>query len=161
MDIQVGVNSYMTLEEANTIVASSYKSASKERTYWNSLSDDDKSILLVNATDKVDRPDFIYRGKTAYGDQEMQWPRNIAGKVVEAPFSIKKGLILQMLYDELESTTDEYKLKEMGVKSFADGGGARIEFADTSASVSNSIKNKVGVNKNIWNSYFKEWSMIV
>lgn len=161
MDIIVNENSYMTLEEANEIIASSYLSTSKEREYWNSLSDDDKSILLINATEAVDRKTFCYIGVLRDSNQSMQWPRVIHGKETDVPWSIKKGLLLQMMNNQMDESTSEYKLKEMGVKSFADGGGGKIEFANSSDSVSNMSKNKLGISKNIWSKYFKEWSYII
>jgi hypothetical protein len=49
----------------------------------------------------------------------------------------------------------------MGVKSFADGGGAKIEFASASDSVSSTSLNNIGISKDIWRIYFNEWSYIV
>lgn len=160
-ELIVGTNSYMTLEEANELVSSSYLSSSKEREYWNSLSDDDKTILIINATDKVDIQQMCYIGIKRDSKQNMEWPRVIHGKETECPWSIKKGLILQLLTDKMEEQTSEFKLKEMGVKSFADGGGGKIEFANSSDSVSNMSRNKLSISKNIWSSYFKEWSHII
>ena len=161
MQLIVGENSYMTLEEANTLIASMYLSTSKEREFWDALNDENKSVLISNATYVVDNPEFLYKGIKAQTDQTMQWPRVINYKTVEAPDSIKRGLLLQMFSDFNTANSDEGKLIELGVKSFTDGGGAKIEFASASDSISSSLKNKNGINKKIWRTYFSEWSRIV
>lgn len=162
MNLVVGENSYMTLDEANNIISSSLLSTSMEHQFWDGLSDDDKCVLIINYTEVVDKQEFMYKGKKVNNSQKMEWPRVICGNNTDAPLSIKKGLLLNLLRDNTIENTDEGKLISMGVKSFADGGGARIEFADAGTSASNEYtKNLFGVYRKIWRTYFSEWSLII
>lgn len=154
-------NSYMTLEEANGIISQLFLSSSKERVFWDTLSDDDKTVLILNATEKFDIPQMVYIGLKVSSTQNMEWPRLISGVNKECPNSIKRGLLKQMFMDYFDSQSDESKLIELGVKSFADGGGAKIEFANASDSLSTTLKNKIGISKKIWRTYFAEWSKII
>lgn len=161
MGLIVYENSYMTLEEANDIVSKSFLSSSKERQFWDGLTDSDKEILIINATDQVDVQQSAFRGNKVNSKQNMEWPRVINGNNTDTPYSIKKGILLNIIKQNLLSMTDEGKLIAMGVKSFADGGGAKIEFNTESTSSSEWITNKVGIFKNIWKTYFSDWSYIV
>lgn len=161
MSLIVGENSYMTVAEADAFIQQMFLSTSAEREYWSSLSDDDKEILLMNMTQQVDIPLMMYKGSKVSSDQDMEWPRVINGKTVECPNSIKMGMLKQLFYNHFASVSEEYKLKNMGVKSFADGGGAKIEFASASDSVSSTSLNNIGISKDIWRIYFNEWSYIV
>lgn len=162
-DLIVYKNSYMTLEEANTIISSSFLSSSKEKQFWDNLSDDDKKILILNSTEIVDKPSFCYLGKKNSSEQNMEWPRVIHGQYTDTPYSIKKGLILQLISDnnvENNDTAEIDMLAGKGIKSFADGGGAKIEFDSSSSAFKNNSKNNLGILNKIWNIYFKNWSYI-
>lgn len=158
MELIVNENSYMTLEEANSIVENSFISSSKEWQFWNNLSDNDKRILIINCTELVDRSCFLYKGIKQSNFQNMQWPRIINNKIVNVPYSLKKGIVLNIINESINNNTQEGELINIGVKSFADGGGARIEFKDN---INKFDKNSFGVYKYIWKQYFAEWSMII
>ena len=163
-DLIIYENSYMTLEEANEIIFSSFLSSSSERQFWNSLSDDDKKILIINNTELVDKPSMCYFGKKNSNEQSMEWPRVIQGQYTDTPYSIKKGLLLQLLNDNTSENNDAAEIDMLagkGIKRFADGGGASIEFDNSSAAFKNNSKNGVGIVYKIWNTYFKNWSYIV
>lgn len=154
MELVIGQNSYMTVAEADEIVTSNFISTSTERKLWNSLDEADKAVIIVSTTTKYDTDAMIYKGSKASRDQKLQFPRNIHNRVVECPDTIKIGLILQALNDLIADSSEEADLKLQGIKSFADGSGAKIEFSETS-------KNSVcGLNRNIWHRYFSVWSMI-
>lgn len=159
MSLITNENSYVTLDEANDIVNKSFLSNSSERQYWDGLTDDDKEILILNQMDKIENIKWL--GFKRDSKQKLNWPRVIHQINYECPWSIKKGIVLQMIQDSLEESTSEYKLKEMGVKSFADGGGGRIEFANSSDNISSISKNKLGISEIIWTKYFKEWSILI
>lgn len=160
MDLIVGVNSYMTLEEANNLVASMFLSSSKERTLWSSLSDDDKAVLIIDKTSEIDIDQMLYIGKRT---GSMQWPRIKCcnNEIINCPDSIKRGLLLQLFNDYFVASSEESNLINLGVKSFADGGGARIEFFNKNESISDTYKNSVGISKKIWRSYFSPWSLLI
>ncbi len=51
--IIVGVNSYISLATADSIVQATYLSIDKERAIWNALSNDDKETLIITYTAKL------------------------------------------------------------------------------------------------------------
>lgn len=152
--VVVGQNSYVTVTEADEIIASRFMSISKERKLWDSLSEDDKDILIVSTTEKYDNNTMLYKGIKKDVKQALQFPRIINSKLVDCPETIKAGLIMQCIKDLIADSSEEESLKNIGVKSFADGSGARIEFSDKATSNSLNIDNK------IWKQYFSAWSMI-
>lgn len=154
MGLVVGQNSYVTVAEADEIITSRFMSISNERKLWNSLSEEDKGILIVTTTEKYDNNSMLYKGIKKDVKQALQFPRIINSKLVDCPETIKAGLIMQCIKDLIADSSEEESLKNIGVKSFADGSGARIEFSDKATSNSLNIDNK------IWKQYFSAWSMI-
>lgn len=154
MGLIVGQNSYVTVAEADEIIASRFMSISNERKLWNSLSEEDKSILIVTTTEKYDNNSMLYKGIKKDVKQALQFPRIINSKLVDCPETIKAGLIMQCIKDLIADSSEEESLKNIGVKSFADGSGARIEFSDKATCNSLNIDNK------IWRQYFSAWSLI-
>lgn len=152
MSIVVGQNSYMTVADADLIVSSRFMSISKERKLWDSLSEEDKDILIVSTTEKYDNNTMMYKGVKKDTEQALQFPRIINNKEVECPEAIKAGLIMQCIKDLIADSSEEESLKNIGIKSFADGSGARIEFSDTSTS------NVINIDNKIWKQYFSDWS---
>lgn len=153
-------NSYVTLEEANELVTKMYLSTSKERTIWSNLSDDDKEILILNTMDIVDRPQLLYIGTKVDSNQDLEWPRVINGVSKQVPDSIKRGMMKQLFINNDISNSKYQELINNNIKSYADGGGAKIEFATLNDSLNTSFKNNTGISKNIWKSYFQQWSKI-
>lgn len=154
MELVVGQNSYMTVTEADEIITSNFISTSTERKLWNSLDESDKAVIISSTTNKYDSDSMLYKGSKVSKEQKLQFPRNIHNSVVECPDTIKIGLILQAINDLRADSSEEADLKLQGIKSFADGSGAKIEFSETS-------KNSVcGLDRNIWHRYFSMWSMI-
>lgn len=152
MEIIVGQNSYVTVAEADEIIASRFMSISNERKLWNSLSEEDKGILIVTTTEKYDNDNMMYKGTKVAIEQALQFPRIINSKMVDCPETIKAGLIMQCIKDLIADNSEEESLKNMGVKSFADGSGARIEFNDSGRS------NVMNIDNKIWKHYFSAWS---
>lgn len=152
MSIVVGQNSYMTVADADLIVSSRFMSISKERKLWDSLSEEDKDILIVSTTEKYDNNTMMYKGIKKDTEQALQFPRIINNKEVDCPETIKTGLIVQCIKDLIADSSEEESLKNIGIKSFADGSGARIEFSDTSTS------NVINIDNKIWKQYFSDWS---
>jgi len=153
-------DTYMTLQEANELISKMYISTSKERVFWESLSDADKETLISSFTLSIDNESMLYRGRKAEPSQDMQFPRIIDGHYTDVPYSIKQGILSQMLRNNLLKNSDFSELRENGVKSFADGGGGKIEFADISNVNKNNLDNSIGINNKIWNSYFADWSLL-
>lgn len=155
MELVVGVNSYFDIAEADTIVHSKFLSTNKLRKLWDELNNEDKIILIISAHEQYDSDQMLYKGKKVNNEQSLQFPRYIHNEVVECPEVIKTGLIIQSLYDISESFNEELELKDSGIKSFADGSGARIEF-DTE----HTVKTNNNINNKVWSKYFSGYSMI-
>ena len=68
-----GVDSYVTLEEANSIAAATSLSSDKAYQKWNSLSDSDKEVLLRNSCRDINALKFDGRRKNL--SQKLEFPR--------------------------------------------------------------------------------------
>ena len=127
MEFEIGINTYITLEEANSIIEDEFDTDSKEYTLWNELDDKGKKRLILKATRISEK--LVYLGYRYDTCQTMAWPRNINFKKYEIPYEVKLGIIKQGLKDAIDKSTKEYKLKEHGIKRYAVN-GASVEFVD-------------------------------
>lgn len=150
MELIVGENSYMSLEEANSIIENELLDSDEEYTTWNSLSDDNKTKLIVKGTRLIDT--IPWKG-TKYNliVGSLQWPRLINNQLVDCPDSIKLGLLQQVLLDYSNKGKQENKLLEMGVKSYS------INKASISFSDKNTKKLENGIYIDIFNESFRNW----
>lgn len=73
MALEVGVNSYVTLEEADAIVADSFMSSNELAVNWSTLSDNDKSAVLNKSRQSIDNLKLDGRRKTT--SQRLEFPR--------------------------------------------------------------------------------------
>lgn len=64
---------YVTIEEANQYISTHYLSTSPIRLQWESLSDEDKAVLLLNSCEALDR--LVLPGRKASVTQEHAFPR--------------------------------------------------------------------------------------
>ena len=155
MELVVGQNSYITLAEANDIVASNFISTSSEKKLWDSLDDNDKAVIIVSTTTKYDTDAMCYIGYKDDVNQKLQFPRVLNnGEIVECPDTIKIGLILQALKDLQTDNSEEAELISKGVTSY------KIKDASISLSADmiNSNKHESGLNFDIWKLYFEKYS---
>lgn len=151
MQFEVNVNTYMTVEEADSIIEDIYFEDDVEREYWESLDDVGKQRLILRGTKIIDTLPFL--GVQYPGFQNMKWPRLITFRYVECPYDVKVAIVLQSIKDILNSKKDEYNLLELGVKSYSIK-GASISFADTGI---NTGKLSNGVYDTIYNEYLSKW----
>ena len=150
----------MTLEEANDIVSSVFLSSSDEITYWNSLSDNDKKILISNITSEMEGYNMQWLGAKYDRTQHMEWPRIISRQMVECPYMIKVGLIKQIMDNNKNSNSLLNTYKNNGIKSINDGGGASISFMSNSE-MNKDSKKVNGFNYYIFNSCFSKYSYVI
>jgi hypothetical protein len=151
--IEIGINSYFTLDEANKIIKTLI-STDPAVEIWNNLSDDDKECLILNVTEEYDNTECYYRGHKVDSNQTLQFPRYINGNIIECPSKIKKGLLLQGLRALKLDNTEEAQMREQGIVSFSDGSGAKVEFSDSFIDK----QSGTGIYNDIWNKYFREYS---
>ena len=75
MVLEVGINSYLTVEEADILVSNNLDDDSEDRLEWNKLSTDSKEKLLIKGTRLVDK--LPYLGIKYNPSSELSWPRII------------------------------------------------------------------------------------
>lgn len=161
MELKVGCNSYMTMDEVNEYINSNYASATPERKAWEALNDDDKAVTIIKSTRLVDRDSMLYVGRKVDKFQKMQFPRDVPSlcgvHTLNCPDEIKEGIILIALRELVYSDTEEMNMINKGIKSFSDGGGLSMSF-NTSDSI---IGKKVnGISIDIFNGYFAGYSLV-
>lgn len=90
--LNVGVDSYVTLEEANELISSYFTSSDKAFIKWNELSDNDKEVLLRSSCRDINALKF--EGRRASIGQKLEFPR------VESSFSgYGTVLYISQIYD--------------------------------------------------------------
>jgi hypothetical protein len=146
MILEVGVNSYLTVEEADNLVSNNLDDDSEDSLEWNKLSTDSKEKLLIKGTRLVDK--LPYLGVKYNPSSKLNWPRMININKKECPDDVKLGLICQMIKSRRNSSKQELKLQELGVKDYKIK-NASITFADK-----NNTKADCGIYKDIFDEYF-------
>ena len=156
MSLIIGTNAYADVNAYDDLIASRFMSTNPIRVFWESLSNEDKECLIVGSTLKYDRDSFNYKGYKQDRTQPLQFPRLLnSDDVISCPDNIKLGIVLQGCKDALSEGTTEGEMYENGIKSFADGTGARIEFASSSDGLAAKTSN--GINRDIWMNYFDDY----
>lgn len=151
MDLIVGENTYMSLDEANEII--NYLLPCDEKTIWEQMKNEEKESIIVGSTFLYDNNKMEYKGNKVNEDQSLQFPRNINNKIVECPKDIKIGLLLLGLNNVKNNNSKEYKLREQGVTKYKIN-HAEIDFKDKDLN----DKNSIGIYTKIWYEYFDEYS---
>lgn len=151
MMLTVDTNSYMSLEEANTIVENELLDTSNEYTVWNSLSENNKTKLIIKGTRIIDSIPFRGVKYNISKVGELQWPRLINNELIECPPEVKIAIIRQVLRDYTNSSKQETQLQEMGVKSYSIN-KASISFGDK-----NSTKLDNGIYNDIYFELLRKW----
>ena len=96
-------DSYVTVLEADA-----YHSIRPSATTWAALSEPDKAMRLVAATDYIDSQ-FQYSGKKTDAEQVREFPRN--GKA-EVPQAVKKAVFELALQSDLTANPEQSVKKE-------------------------------------------------
>lgn len=166
MELIVGTNCYTDIEQANELIREYMLSTNPIRVMWESLQDNDKKTIILNTTMKYDNDAILYKGRKQSKDQSLQFPRiENCSDVVECPDRIKIGLLIQGIKEliaEQSESGDFSILQSSGVKSFADGSGARIEFASANEMVgNNNVRNELGLYNSVFKTYFKQYTLYV
>lgn len=150
MIFEVGVNTYMTVEEADSIVEDEFDSTEEEYDIWQSLDTASKQRVILKGTRAISG--LIWRGIQYHGYQQMAWPRLIQYRYVECPYEVKVGILKQSLKDRVNGAKQESKLQELGVKSYSIK-GASITFNDNV----DQSKLSNGVYDSVYREYFEKW----
>ena len=162
MELQVNVNCYADIAEYDELISNNFMSSNPVRKFWESLEVGDKKSLIIGSTSKYDKEDFFYKGRKQDISQPLQFPRYLGkDEVFNCPDKVKLGIILTACRDTMSEGSTEAEMRLNGVKSFADGTGARIEFGEASSVSSEAVKTSEGVYKDIWNEYFQEYTLLI
>lgn len=154
MELVVGQNSYMTVAEADELIQ--YLPFNDScRKLWESLENNEKTSVIISSTFMYDKDSMEYNGIKKNKEQNLQFPRIYNDNEIECPFDIKLGLLVIGLLDISNNDSEEESLRKSGVKSFADGSGAKIDFVEN---FKTTHENSVGIDKDIWKRYFEKYS---
>ena len=118
MALVIGENSYVTLEEAQNIVENELYSDSSEYTLWESLSDKDKEIICKKGTLAINSLEFI--GRRLVWKTKLKFPRVIDG-IEQIPEEIKIAAVINGIKDKIETSSEQYKMIDNGIKSMTVG----------------------------------------
>lgn len=158
----VGENSFISLSEANDIMSDNYMSTSKELTWWNGLSDSDKSVVVLSATNKLNNETLMWIGQRVDDNQSLAFPRLDKRNGIEYDIdsTFKLG-IMELVINDNKALFNEFdKLKVSGVTSFADGGGMSIKFSENSVNKNVVENSNIGIPNNIFRTYFIKYSYL-
>ena len=72
-ELQVNINSYVSLEEAEKYIETFYTSTSAERTKWGELNEDDKKVVLLSSARALNN--LRYKGQKKISGQPLAFPR--------------------------------------------------------------------------------------
>ena len=154
MELVVGENTYITLEEANELIQ--YLPFNNScRKIFESLNDDEKTSVIISSTFMYDTDSMEYIGIKKNKEQSLQFPRIYKDNEIDCPFYVKLGLLILGLSDISSNDSEEESLRKVGIKSFADGSGAKMEFIEN---FKTTHVNSIGIDKDIWKKYFSEYS---
>lgn len=152
MEFVVGKNTYMSVEEADSIIDEIYFEDEEEYKIWSTLDETGKQRLILKGTKLIDRLPFL--GLQYPGYQSMKWPRLIQYQYIDCPHDVKIAILKQVLKEKIHHSTQEHSLQELGVKSYSIK-GASISFTDSSTN-GNKLSN--GVYSDIFNEYLVRWT---
>lgn len=118
--LEIGTNSYVTIEEADLYVSTHYRTSDVERETWTELSEEDKQVLLLQASSALEQLPII--GRKSSRVQSLAFPR---WPMTEVPMAVKHAQI-----EEAVARGDGQSLQEhaetagrlrRGVRSFSIG----------------------------------------
>lgn len=114
------MSSYVTIEEATQYVLQHYTSGDSVRIAWESLTDEDKQILLNRSADAINS--LPLPGRKTYPDQENAFPRYPS---TEVPEEVKAAQVENALISSDEQQSEDAKLYQKmwayGVNSYRIG----------------------------------------
>lgn len=153
MGLVVGLNSYFDVTGADEIVHSRLPTFDEGRKFWDSLKEEDKEIIILNAMDKIDLDKMLYVGKKVNRDNKLQFPRIYHGDTIECPESIKIAIILQAIHDFKDYDNELHQLVEELARD--DVSSYKVEGSSITIDKSKAGKhiNNEGVSIDIYNKY--------
>lgn len=131
--LEVGVNSYITIEGANDIVKKHLDKYNGLRSFWEILEDEEKEMYLIRAVEEMETVSFV--GRKYRPTQALQFPR---APFEEVPYEIK----LAQVYNALGCLNNDIKdLASETNKLYARYGVYIGENTDKNGAISNDTHN--------------------
>lgn len=118
MALKIGYNSFVTLEEAQSIVEEELYSDSLEYILWSRLNESDREKICKQGALDINTLEFI--GRRDVSKYKLKFPRIIHGEEV-IPEEIKIASVLNGLMTKVTKDGDHYKLIRDGVESMTVG----------------------------------------
>lgn len=122
MSLIVGIDTYISLADAETYISSNYVSTSKEVQVWATLSAQDKEVYLRRSCKKIDSQRLV--GMKAVSSQVLAFPRSMyslnARQYIDqdyVPEAIKYSQVEEAI-SLILGTPKRLELQRQGVKSF-------------------------------------------
>lgn len=178
--IKIGINSYVTLEEANEYLDNNYISTSLERNKWNSLTDDDKEIYLIDSAKSLNG--LKYKGRKQLDGQYLAFPRvnNILPGYINIPVymlqnsdytlikgfgngdgleSAKEAQIVNAIYHSItdDSLTDSSRKRRLSGISSERAGSVSRSYIDSSNDTYSKLASKGIYNIDKIEAILKNW----
>lgn len=161
--VVVGVNSFISVAEANEIMSDNYMSMSDEMAWWNGLSESDKAVVLIAATNKLNNEQCRWIGQRVNDNQSLSFPRinKRNGAVYDIDSIFKLGIVELAINDNKPSFSNFDMLTKSGVTSFSDGGGMSVKFSDNIVSRNTGENNNLRIPNELFKTYFMKYSLLV
>ena len=155
MELQVNVNSYMTLDEAKQLVEDQIvEDAVLE--YFETLSDNFVSKLINRSTKLVNKLHF--KGYKVDSKQELNFPRYVCEdykkSYVECPEDVKIAIALQAIYDSYFLNKEEIQLQKLGVSSKSLGS---VSVSFSGSVIDEKLTN--GIYKDVYEAYLRKYTI--
>ena len=159
MELQVGVNSYMNLDEVKQFI-DDYILTDAITEYVESLSDNYISKIINSATKLIEKLDF--KGVRVDSEQKLKFPRYIYNDfkktLISCPDDVKAGIVLQAIYDSYYTNKyqDKLDMRKIGISSKSLG-SASISF--NSNITDEKLKN--GIYRDVFETYLRKYTIYI
>ncbi len=123
MSLVVGTNSYITVAEADTLLADHPDAA-----IWTALTSAEKSTWLIHACNQLETLSF--RGSKVETTQALAFPRNFATISNYTPNNVKIGQALQALWlsQNYERQKERLHLDDLNIGNYGVGDVTEVRF---------------------------------
>jgi len=159
MELQVGKNSYITLEEAKQYIED-YVYVNAITEWVESLDDNYISKIINRSTNIIDK--LYFKGTKVDSEQPLSFPRydykDRKKVVIDTPEDVKIAIVLQAVYESYFDNIyqDEKHMKKAGVNSYSvDGASISFNKDISDEKLSN------GIYKDIFEDYLRIYTVFI
>jgi hypothetical protein len=169
-ELIIGKNSFMDVAEADKIISDNYMDTDNEYQVWNSLSENNKSALIIKYTKYINNESLLYRGKKVDITQNMEFPRDVSNDdqlsgiydndILDCPDEIKLAIVSLAVDNYISSQSEEAAMIRKGIQTY------KIKDASVTFNTDKGNNNNINIGgvgsmpRSIWDSCFKKYSHI-